>query len=137
MSVENHDEQFEKYLSGFQPRRPRALPQPAIDHQIQLRRFAAAAAIGALLGASLWSAWQEPTSQKTITVATNQSVAVKDQTPSRALSTVELTRLAVENPSGLDAALEAAQENRLPSFDRKDSVLRILAESDVGGEKEK
>jgi hypothetical protein len=35
--------------------------------------------------------------------------------------------LAVENPSGLDAAREAAQENRLPHFDRKDSALRILA----------
>ena len=137
MNVENHDEQLEKYLNEFQPRRPRALPQPAIDRQIQLRRSAAAAAIGALLGASLWSAWQEPASQKTITVGTNRSVAVKDQTPIRALSTAELTRLAVENQSGLDAALEVPQENHLPRFDRKDSVLRILAENDLGGEKGK
>jgi hypothetical protein len=39
-----------------------------------------------------------------------------------------LTRLAVENPAGLDAALKATQENRLPRFDRKDSALRILAQ---------
>jgi len=50
---------------------------------------------------------------------------------------MELTRLAVENPSGLDAALEVSQENHLPRFDRKDSVLRILAENDLGGEKGK
>jgi hypothetical protein len=137
MSVENHDEHFENYLSEFQPRRPRALPEPIIERQSRLRRIAAVAAIAAALGTSLWSARQDPAGQKAITVATNQSVAVKDQTPSRALSTVELTRLAVENPSGLDAALEAAQENRLPRFDRKDSLLRILAENDLGGKKEK
>jgi hypothetical protein len=135
--VENHDEQFEKYLSEFEPRRPRALPQPAIDRQTRLRRFAAAAAIGAFLGASVWFAWKEQAGQKAANIANNGTVASREQTPRRALSTVELTRLAVENPSGLDAALEAAQENRLPRFDRKDSVLRILAENDLGGEKEK
>jgi hypothetical protein len=137
MSVENHDEQFEKYLSEFEPRRPRALPEPTIERQSRLRRIAAAAAIAAALGASLWSAWQDPAGQNAVTVGTNRSVAVKNETPIRALSTMELTRLAVENPSGLDAALEVSQENHLPRFDRKDSVLRILAENDLGGEKGK
>jgi len=54
--VENLDERFEKYLGEFQPRRPRALPEPAIHRQISLRRIAAAAVATIALGASLWFA---------------------------------------------------------------------------------
>jgi hypothetical protein len=125
--VENLDEHFEKYLSEFQPRRPRALPEPAIDRQIRLRRLAAAAAIAAALGASVWSGWKEQASQKAPDAANNRSAASREQTPRRTLSIMELTRLAVENPTDLDAALEAAQENRLPRFDRRDSALHVLA----------
>jgi hypothetical protein len=124
--VENLDEHFEKYLSEFQPRRPRALPEPAIDRQIRLRRLAAAAAIAAALGASVWSGWKEQASQKAPVAANSRSVTSRE-TPRRTLSIMELTRLAVENPTDLDAALEAAQENRLPRFDRQDSALHVLA----------
>jgi hypothetical protein len=127
MSVENHDEHFEKYLSQFQPRRPRTLPERAIDRQIRLRRLAAAAAIAAALGASVWSAWKEQANQKAPDAANNRSVASREQTPQRTLSIMKLTRLTVENPTDLDAAFEAARENRLPRFDRQDSALHVLA----------
>jgi hypothetical protein len=125
--VENHDEQFEKYLGEFQPQRPRALPEPDIHRQFSLRRLAAAAVVTIALGAAFWSVRQKPANQEARYVTNNRPVALKKQTPRRALSLVELTRIALENPEGLDAALEAAQENRLPRFDRKDSALRILA----------
>ena len=125
--MENREEQFEKYLGEFQPQRPRALPEPHIHRQVSLRRLAAAAVVAIALGAALWSVRQEPTSQRAGDLTNNRPVALEKQTPRRALSVVELTRIALENPEGLDAALEAAQENRLPRFDRKDSALSILA----------
>jgi hypothetical protein len=125
--MENLDEQFEEYLREFQPRRPRALPEPSIHRQVSLRRLAAAAVVMSALGAALWSVRQKPASQQARDLTNDRPVALEKQTPRRALSIVELTHLAVENPSRLDAALEAAQENRLPRFDRRDSALRILA----------
>jgi hypothetical protein len=125
--VENLDEQFEKYLGEFQPRRPHALPAPAISRQVWLRRFAATAVVTGALSAGLWSLMRKPPSQEAGDVRNNRPVALEKQAPRRALSIVELTHLAVENPSSLDAALEAAQKNRLPRFDRRDGTLRILA----------
>ena len=125
--MENLDERFEKYLGEFQPRRPRALPEPAVYRQVWLRRVAAVVVLTSALGAGLWSVMQKPASQEARDVRNNRPVALEKQTPRRALSIVELTHLAVENPSSLDAALEAAQKNQLPRFDRRDSALRILA----------
>ncbi len=125
--MKNLDEQFEEYLREFQPRRPRALPEPAIHRQVSLRRLAAAVMITIALSAGLWSVRQKPTGQEAGNVTNNRPVAPQKQTRQRALSIVALTRLALENPAGLDAAPEAAQEYRLPRFDRKDSALRILA----------
>ena len=125
--MDNLDEQFEKYLGEFQPRRPRALPEPAIRRQVWPRRLVAAAVVTSALCAGLWSVMQKPASQEARNVKDNRPVALEKQTPRRALSIVELTHLAVENPSSLDSALEAAKKNRLPRFDRRDGALRILA----------
>ena len=124
--MEDLDKQFEKYLGEFQPRRPRALPEPAIHRQVWSRRLAAAAAITIALGASLWSVRQKPAGQEARNVTSYRPVVSEQQRPRHPLSIVVLTHLAVENPAGLDAALLAAQESRLPRFDRKDSALRIL-----------
>jgi len=124
--MKNLEEQFEEYLREFQPRRPRALPGPAIHRQVWPRRLAAAAAITIALGAWLCSVRQKPAGQEARNVTSNRPVVSEQQRPRRPLSIVVLTHLAVENPAGLDAALVAAQKNRLPRFDRKDSALRIL-----------
>lgn len=126
--MENNDKKFEEYLGEFQPRKPRALPQRIIPKTKWARRLAAVAAVTIALGASLWSVRQKPAGHETRNVTSNRPIATVKQTPRRALSLVVLTHLALENPSGLDAALEATQENRLPRFDRKDSALRILAQ---------
>ena len=125
--MKNLDEQFEEYLREFQPRRPRALPEPAIHRQVSLRRLAAAVMITIALSAGLWSVRQKPTGQEVRNVTSSRPLALENQTPRPALSIAVLTHLAVENPSDLDAALEATQEYRLPRFDRKDSALCILA----------
>ncbi len=124
--MEDLDEQFEKYLGEFQPRRLRALPESAIHRQISLRRIAAAAVATIALGASLWSVREKPAGQEARNVTSNRPVVSEQQRPRHPLSIVVLTHLAVENPAGLDAALLAALESRLPRFDRKDSALRIL-----------
>ena len=52
----SHDDEFEKYLAEFEPRRPRTLPNQLVPKTIWTRRLAAAAAVTLALGASLWFA---------------------------------------------------------------------------------
>jgi hypothetical protein len=125
--MENDDEQFEKYLEEFQPRRPRALPDQAVPRIIWRRRLAVAAVVAIALGVSVWSARQRPASQEPLEVGHDRPARDEKQSEAPALSRMALTRLAVENSLGLDAALEVAQKNALPRFDRENSVLRILA----------
>ena len=124
--MENHDEQFERYLGEFQPRRPRALPDPAIDEPVWPRRLAAAAAITIGLGASLWlvrkkSEWNggEVAAKHTAPVAESNVVP-------QPLSLLPLTQLALESPEKLDAELARASRRVLPDFRGKESTLRVL-----------
>jgi len=125
--MENNDREFEKYLREFQPRKPRALPEEVIPKTVWTRRLAAAAAVMMAVGASLWLVGKKPAGQRAGSMTRDRPVAAVEQSQRRAPSLLVLTRLAVENPSELDATLEAAQKNSLPRFDRKDSALRILA----------
>jgi hypothetical protein len=118
--VESHDEQFEKYLSEFQPRPPRALPEPAIYQRVWLRRLVAAAAVVLMCGASIWLMSRAPARMDTA-----QKHVVKNDAPPKSM--IALTRLALENPSELDAILARSSGNTLPRFDRPDSALRVLA----------
>jgi hypothetical protein len=126
-TMRNDDKKFEEYLTEFQPREPRALPDHVIPKTIWARRLAAAAAVIIALGVSLWPVREKVAGRRAQNVASTRPVKTEEQTSRRAPSLVVLTRLAVENPSGLDAALKATQENQLPRFDRKNSALRILA----------
>ena len=124
--MENHDDQFEKYLGEFQPRRPRALPEPVIDEPVWPRRLAAAAAMMIGLGASLWlvrkkSEWSggEVAAKHTAPVAQSKVVP-------QPLSLLPLTQLALENPEKLDAELASASRRVLPDFRGKESMLRVL-----------
>jgi hypothetical protein len=124
--MENSDKKFEEYLGEFQPRKPRALPEQVIPKMMWTGRLAAAVAVMMALGVSLWSLRQEPADQRAENGTIDRPAAVVKQSP-RSTPLPVLTRLAVENPSELDATLEASQGNWLPHFDRKDSALRILA----------
>jgi hypothetical protein len=125
--VENHDEQFEKYLSEFQPRRPRALPEPAVYRQVWLRRLAAAAAVAIALGASLWLVQKKGQSSGGEFVANKAAGVRETKSAPQSLSLLPLTQLGLEAPEQLDAELERASRRVLPDFRGKESTLRVLA----------
>lgn len=125
--MENHDEQFEEYLSEFQPRRPRALPEPVIDRQVWLRRFAAAAAIAIALGTSLWFVGKKSEGSDRELVAKNTAAILETKSAPQLLSLLPLTQLALEDPGQLDAELARASRRVLPDFRGSASTLRVLA----------
>lgn len=127
MSVENHDEQFEKYLSEFEPRRPRALPQPVLERHIWLRRIAAAAAVAIALGASLWFAGKRNEWNGGEPIAKNTATIPEAKSEPQPLSLLPLTQLALENPGQLDAELARASRRVLPDFRGSESTLCVLA----------
>jgi len=125
--VEKLDEQFEKYLGEFQPRRPRALPEPAIHRQVWPRHLAAAAVAAIALGASLWfvskkSKWSggELGEKKTAVVRETKSAP-------QPLSLLLLRQLALENPEKLETELTRVSQKVLPDFRSSESTLRVLA----------
>jgi hypothetical protein len=121
------DDEFELFLREFEPRCPRALTVLGASRSLWMSRLAAAAAISIALGSSLWF-FSRPTEWRTSQNMTNTAsakIAPKASTPR--LSTMALTRLALEDPARLDAVLDASQQDRLPCFDRENSALRVLA----------
>lgn len=124
----NRDEQFEKYLSEFKPRRPRALAEPAVHHRrVWLRRFAAAAAIAIALAGSLWFVAKKNERSGAELVAGNPAAIPETNAESQPLSLLPLTRLAFENPVQLDVELARASRRELPDFQGSASTLRVLA----------
>lgn len=113
------DEQLENFLREFQPRRPRALPGV---RQVWLKRFAvAAAAIAIFLGGALWVALKKAAGPRV-------DLAVKTEPEARPpMELLPLTRMALEDPAGLDQALSAASREMLPDLQGNDSTLRVLA----------
>ena len=125
--MENHDDQFEKYLGEFQPRRPRALPEPAIHWQVSPRRLAAATAITIALGASLWFARKKSELSGGVIVRKDTALIPESKLVAQPLSLLLLTQLALEAPEQLDAELTKASRRVLPDFRGKESTLRVLA----------
>ena len=116
----NEREQFEveNYLREFQPRTPKGLP--LFGRSQNWRRLAAAIAIFFLGGASIWTAVHHA-NRKTAVVE-----KMGEETP-LAVSSIPLTKLALENPSEFEAALDAQAPKTLQKFDRTDGALRALA----------
>jgi hypothetical protein len=125
--VENLDEQFEKYLGEFQPRRPRALPEPAIHRQVWLRRLSAAAVAAIALGASLWFV-SKKSKRSGGELGEKKTAAIREtkSTP-QPLSLLPLRQLALENPDKLEDELTRASHRVLPDFRGDESTLRVLA----------
>jgi hypothetical protein len=124
--VEHYDEQFEKYLGEFQPRRPRALPEAVGLQRVWARRLAAAA-IAVALGASVW--WlhgrKDPSRNNSLR---EETIAAKDRrSATQKLSIAELTQMALQDPERFDAELSEASRRMLPGFQGRESTLRVLA----------
>jgi hypothetical protein len=114
------NEQLERFLREFQPRRPRALPSAP---QVWLRRFAVAAAAIAIVlgGGSLWLILKKAAEPRV-------DLAVKtDQEARHPVGLLPLTQLALEDPVRMDQVLSAASREMLPDMQGGDSTLRVLA----------
>jgi hypothetical protein len=125
--MKNQRGKFEQYLSEFQPRRPRALPEQAFDRQVWMRRLAAAAALACALGSSLWFAGKKTAGGGEELVAKKPAAAPETNAEPQPLSLLPLTQLALENPVRLDVELAKASRRELPNFRGSDSTLRVLA----------
>jgi hypothetical protein len=125
--MENDVQKFEEFLSEFQPRRPRALPDRLVPKTTWTRRLAAAAVVTLALGASLWIVRGKRGSGEGQIVSV-KAVAVPDRIPmAQELPVIALTQMALHDPEQFDAALAEASRRMLPDFRGRDSTLRVLA----------
>jgi hypothetical protein len=127
MTMEQHDRRFESFLREFQPRRPRALPVPQPTAPSWARRLAATVALATALGCSLWIVSRRSLSEHSANPATQETAAQLELSSEHLPALVPLTRLALEDPARLDAALTEASRNVLPTLRRRNSTLRLLA----------
>jgi hypothetical protein len=125
--MSGEDEQFEKYLSEFQPRRPRALPAAPARTPAWLWG-AAAAVLVIVLGTYVWVLHRANVAKQWEFSARNVAGAPSAKVEQSERSVLRLTRLAEEDPQRFEAELADASRRVLPNFRGKDSTLRVLAE---------
>jgi hypothetical protein len=120
--MDKQQEQLETYLREFEPQRPR--PLPVAVQAPKVRRAAAGALLIALCAGALWLA-----SRRTAETAQGPAAlpALLPSAQEVSLSSRQLTRLALEHPGEFEEVLTAASRRLLPTFDGKDSTLRVLA----------
>ena len=116
------DKQFEKYLHEFEPRRPGTLRDTQGSWPLW-RRFAAAAVIFVVIGASAWVARRPQEAKDGQFVPPTLVPAKSDQGQ---VTLGELRRLE-DQPEQLEGVLANASHRELPDFREKDSALRFLA----------
>ena len=121
--MNDNDPQFENFLRGFEPRRPRVLPSDS-GSELQWRRLAAAAVLAVSLGSVAWFAFRSK--REAIAPPSVERLARRqDDWPK--LTLIQLTRLAEKDPRALDAELNEASRKSLPDFNEANSSLRALA----------
>jgi hypothetical protein len=117
---------FEAFLREFEPRSPRPLPASESTSR-SWRALAAAASLILVLGAaSLWIGMRRIDSRKGNgnSVANISGAATNQHQP---MSTLALTRAALENSSEFEKEMDSRALRDLPGFNRKESMLRVLA----------
>jgi hypothetical protein len=125
----NDEEQrkFEAFLREFEPRRPRPLPANESAWRSWPRLAAAAVLVLAIGAVSLWiglrhfaarNGSNQPATANTSSISTNQHPPI---------STLALTRAALEGSPEFDNEMDSMARRDLPSFNRKESMLRVLA----------
>jgi hypothetical protein len=118
--MERHDEEVERYLAEFQPRPVRTLKVSHQTESVWFPGLVAAAAILFVGGISLWHLRQ-------VTKGTKDAPAMRTAVPRSQLNAVALTKLALEDNERFDALLADHSRTVLPSFERENSTLRVLA----------
>ena len=120
--MNEHDHKFENYLREFTPRRPRALPSSAVN-DLQWRRLAAAAVLAISVGSMAWFALHN---ERQSSAPPSKELSRRDE-GWRKFTLIQWTHLADEDPRALDANLDEASRESLPSFNKANSSLRALA----------
>jgi len=118
--MKQDDRQFESFLREFEPRPPRPLPATE-TRRLWPKLAAAASLILALSAASLWIANRRVRTGKPVS---HPPTATTQRPP---MSTLALTRAALENSSEFEKEMDSRAQRDLPSFNRKESMLRVLA----------
>ena len=119
------DERFEHYLREFAPRAPGALPGGQGRAIGGWRRFAAAAAVLLVIGASVWIGWRR-SPQKAIDSTVQKGLEIEGK-PAARVSLGQLSQIALRQPARLDAQLAEESRALLPDFRGEASTLRVLA----------
>ena len=119
-------QEFENFLRGFEPRRPRTLPLVSAS-RYDRRRLAAAALILIAVGSSLWSVFRSRRTkfadQRPVTVHEYGAGVIAPPM----MSCRAWVRSALDGRGEFDAQTNAIARRTLPRFDRADSSLRALA----------
>jgi len=122
----NDDRKFEAFLRKFEPRSPRPLPQAETLSRSWPRLAAAAALILVAGAASLWIGRHQMRANRTDSQPS--ALSVSGVAPNQqSMSTISLTRAALDNSPEFDREMDDMARRSLPRFDRKDSMLRVLA----------
>ena len=125
--MKEDDRNFEAFLREFEPRRPRPLPADESVWRSWPRLAAAAVLVLAIGAASLWigtrhftarNGSSQPATANTSGMSTNQRPPI---------STLALTRAALDGSPDFDKEMDSMARRDLPSFNRKESMLRVLA----------
>ena len=119
-----HDEEVERYLAEFKPRRVRALEVPG-NKRVWPLRSVAAAVIFLVGGISLWYLSQETKGVKD--AISRRHILSTTAVRTSNLNAIALTRLALENNEHFEALLADRSQTALPSFQGENSTLRVLA----------
>ena len=122
--MENYDKEFEKYLTSFQPRRPRALPSQSTGRKTWPLRVAAATVLASAGVAGLWFAVH---ARKDVGDSNREMTPDHGELKPKKPSMVQLTKLAVENPEKLDALFDQESKKKISFQQGQESMLRVLA----------
>jgi hypothetical protein len=134
--MQDHDD-LERYLKGFQPRSIRALAVPGEGRMASevitrsqtedpwLRALTMAAMVVLAASFALWYGARQ-------TANVPESAAISDIRPGEVppatrVSTVALTKLALEDSRAFDAQLARESQNMFPGMQGNRSALRVLA----------
>lgn len=124
--MRNQVEEFEEYLTEFQPIGPRPLPDSRREQRVWRPRIAAAATLTIVMGGSLWLVRKEE-NPKRIAFTKADTVVPKEDLVTQDFPLVGLRKLALQDPRALDARLSDVSQNILPDFQTSNSTLMVLA----------
>jgi hypothetical protein len=128
--MEDHDQDFERYLRQFRPKAPAALPGPRRTALPAWRlRLAVAAATIVICSLAGWFFVRKRYSPGT-THRIPALSASRQTTPSAGPPDISLGRLKIlmgRDPSGFDAALMSISRRLLPNVENPQGTLYVLA----------